>query len=98
MLLTKRVNYFNQDDALNIFDRQWNKVLDPKEIGEKEDEIFDFILAFEEYNSASKIENERFWGDKIVKLAYELINRTLAIVSFNSFLDEYNFQDELVEE
>jgi hypothetical protein len=34
--------------------------LDPKEIGEKEDEIFDFILAFEEYNSASKIENERF--------------------------------------
>jgi hypothetical protein len=89
---------FNQDDALNIFDRQWNKVLDPKEIGEKEDEIFDFILAFEEYNSASKIENERFWGDKIVKLAYELINRTLAIVSFNSFLDEYNFQDELVEE
>lgn len=89
---------FDRDDALNIFSRQWTKIVEEKDLSKVEDESFDFIIAFEEYNSASEIENERFWNDKVVKLAYELINRTLALISFNNFLDEFNFDEETVDE
>jgi hypothetical protein len=89
---------FDRDDALNIFSRQWTKIVEEKNLSEVENIIFDFIIAFEEYNSASEIENERFWNDKVVKLAYELINRTLALISFNNFLDEFNFDEETIDD
>lgn len=84
-----------------IFDNFINFAKDHKfglNYEDDEDQTYELLCFLEEEFGSGEFENELFWQNKEIKIVYEHLARSLANLSFANFINEQNWNEEIVGE